>query len=53
MTKRFTAFTLIVVMLISILMFQTTALADEASDLDLSVLSNEDETTSYDGENYS
>ncbi len=53
MTKKITAIMLVLTMLMGMMAMQTAVLADEASDLDLSILSNEDETTSYDGENYS
>jgi len=53
MTKKLTAWTLILTLIMSILALQITTFADSSADLDLSVLSEMDENTSQTQENYS
>ncbi|MBQ4630429.1 MAG: InlB B-repeat-containing protein [Clostridia bacterium] len=53
MTKKFTAWTLIITLLLSLFAMQITGFAEDGADLDLSPLSEITETTSENGENYS
>lgn len=53
MTKKLTAWTLILTLIMSILTLQITTFADSSADLDLSALSEMDENTSQTQENYS
>ncbi len=53
MAKKFTVWTLILTMLLSLFTVNTAVLADTGADLDLSVLSEESENTTHTGEGYS